>query len=97
MQQWLADSAVVKAFNIINYGHMVDPEFPGGPPDMFLCGNDAPAKAQVTEICQAFGWPSVIDVGGIEGARLLEPLAMLWIECAMRWESVDHGWKVLRK
>ena len=97
VQARLPRSHVVKCFNIINQAYMVDPEFPGGPPDMFLCGNDAAAKQTVTEICHAFGWPSVIDVGGIEGARLLEPLAMLWIECAIRRSSGDHAWKLLRK
>ena len=97
VQGWLPRSHVVKCFNIINHAHMVDPAFPDGRPDMFLCGNDADAKRAVTNICHAFGWLSVIDVGGIEGARLLEPLAMLWIECGIRWGSWDHAWRVLRK
>jgi 8-hydroxy-5-deazaflavin:NADPH oxidoreductase len=58
---------------------MVQPQFPGGPPDMFLCGNDPAAKQTVGDICTAFGWPPVIDLGGIEMARYLEPLAMIWI------------------
>ena len=44
IQRWLPDAKVVKAFNIIGHAHMVDPQFPGGPPDMFICGNDAAAK-----------------------------------------------------
>lgn len=97
VQTWLPKSLVVKCFNIINHAYMVDPDFPGGPPDMFLCGNDDAAKRTVTEICNAFGWPGVIDIGAIEGARLLEPLAMLWIECGLRWGSWDHAWKLLRR
>src|SRR6266508_1494849 len=52
VQRWLPESRIVKCFNIVGHAHMVHPGFPGGPPDMFLCGNDADAKKTVTEICQ---------------------------------------------
>ncbi len=97
VQRWLADSRVVKAFNIVGNVHMINPQFPGGPPDMFLCGNDADAKKQVAAICESFGWPSVIDIGGIEGARYLEPLAMIWILEYVRTGSPAHAWKLLRR
>jgi predicted dinucleotide-binding enzyme len=42
-------------------------------------GDDPAAEATVTELLNDFGWPSVIDTGGIEGARLLEPLTILWV------------------
>jgi predicted dinucleotide-binding enzyme len=96
VQRWLPQARVVKAFNIVGHAHMVHPQFPGGPPDMFICGNDKEAKAKVTEICAAFGWP-VIDIGGIEGARLLEPLALLWILCGVRSDTWNHAFKLLRK
>jgi hypothetical protein len=50
----------------------------------------------VTEICKSFGWPA-IDIGGIEGARLLEPLCILWVMYAIRTGSHDHAFKLLRK
>jgi 8-hydroxy-5-deazaflavin:NADPH oxidoreductase len=96
VQRWLPDSRVVKCFNIVGSAHMVHPDFPGGPPDMFLCGNDAAAKATVTGICEAFGWP-VIDIGGIEGARLLEPLCILWVLYGIQHKSWNHAFKLLRK
>lgn len=96
VQRWLPDSRVVKAFNIVGSPHMVKPEFPGGPPDMFICGNDDQAKEAVTDLLKAFGW-SVIDMGGIEGARYLEPLAMVWIRHFFRVNSVNHAFKLLRK
>ena len=85
----------MKAFNIIGNAYMVNPKFPGGPPDMFICGNDDGAKRQVTKICSTFGWPT-IDIGGIEGARLLEPLAMLWVTYGVRSGSWSHAFKLLR-
>jgi len=96
VQRWLPESRVVKCFNIVGHAHMVHPDFPGGPPDMFLCGNDADAKKTVTEICQEFGWP-VIDTGGIEGARLLEPICILWVLYGIRTNSWNHAFKLLRK
>ncbi len=96
VQRWLPDARVVKAFNTVGHAHMVDPAFPGGPPDMFLCGNDAGAKATVTGICTSFGWPA-IDIGGIEGARLLEPLCILWVAYGVRTGGWNHAFKLLRK
>jgi hypothetical protein len=96
-QRSLPGSKVVKAFNIIGNPHMVHPDFPGGPPTMFICGNDEKAKKMVTEsILTPFGWET-IDIGGIEGARLLEPLAMLWITHYFRTGTGNHAFKFLRK
>jgi 8-hydroxy-5-deazaflavin:NADPH oxidoreductase len=97
VQRWLPESRVVKAFNIVGNAHMVDPELPGGPPDMFIAGNDADAKATVTEILDSFGWPGSLDIGGIEGARLLEPLAILWVHYGIGAGSWDHAFKLLRR
>ena len=96
VQRWLPNSRVVKAFNIVGSAHMFKPEFPGGPPDMFICGNDDQAKATVTDLLKTFGW-SVIDIGGIECARYLEPLAMVWIRHFFRINSTNHAFKLLRK
>jgi 8-hydroxy-5-deazaflavin:NADPH oxidoreductase len=96
VQRWLPGARVVKAFNSVGYAQMFKPEFAGGPPDMFICGNDDAAKKTVTDILMSFGW-STIDIGGIEGARLLEPLCMLWITYATRAHSHSHAFKLLRK
>lgn len=96
VQRWLPASKVVKAFNIVSYAYMVRPDFPCGPPDMFICGNDVEAKKTVAEITEAFGWPTT-DIGGIEGARLLEPLAALWITYGVITGTWTHAFKVLRK
>ena len=96
VQRWLPHSKVVKAFNTVGHAHMVQPDFPGGPPDMFICGNDASAKHAVAGICGQFGW-KVVDAGGIEGARLLEPLCMLWVLHGLQTGSWDHAFKLLHK
>jgi predicted dinucleotide-binding enzyme len=96
-QRLLPGTKVVKALNIVGNPHMVHPDFPGGPPTMFICGNDEQAKKMVTEsVLTPFGWET-IDIGEIEGARLLEPLAMLWIHHYFRTGSGDHAFKLLKK
>jgi hypothetical protein len=97
VQQWLPQSRVVKAFNHVGNPHMFRPEFPGGPPDMFLCGNDDAAKREVGQVLRAFGWPDPIDLGGIEASRYLEPLAMIWIIHYFRTGNGAHAFKLLRK
>jgi 8-hydroxy-5-deazaflavin:NADPH oxidoreductase len=96
VQRWLPSARVVKAFNTVGHAHMVNPDFPGGPPDMFICGNDAEAKSTVTGLLSALGWPA-IDIGGIEGARLLEPLCILWVLYGIRGGGWNHAFKLLKK
>jgi predicted dinucleotide-binding enzyme len=95
VQRWLPQSKVVKAFNSVGEDHMVDPKFPGGPPDMFICGDDASAKQVVTGFCKNFGW-GVVDAGGIESARLLEPLCLLWVGYGLSTQTWNHAFKLLR-
>ncbi len=96
IQRLLPDAKIVKAFNTVGNPHMVHPDFPGGAPTMFFCGNDEEAKKAVAGILTSFGWEG-IDIGGIEASRLLEPLAMLWISYYFRTGTGDHAFKLLRK
>lgn len=96
VQRWISDAHVVKAFNIVGNADMVNPKFPGGPPDMFICGNDDGAKKKVTEILTAFGW-STIDLGKMVASRYIEPLAMVWITYGFRTNQWTQAFKLLRK
>ena len=96
VQRWLPGARVVKAFNTIGSPHMVNPQFPGGPPSMFIAGGDDEAKRVVTDVCTAFGWET-IDCGGIEGSRELEPLCILWVNYGMRTGKWENAFKLLRK
>jgi predicted dinucleotide-binding enzyme len=94
IQRLLPRARVVKAFNTVGNALMVNPQLPGGPPDMFLCGNDDDAKKIVTQICEHFGW-GVIDLGGIEGARYLEPMCLIWVLHGIRTGTWRHAYKML--
>ncbi|MEW5850758.1 MAG: NAD(P)-binding domain-containing protein [Myxococcota bacterium] len=87
---------VVKAFNSVGNAYMFRPEFPGGPPDMFICGNNADAKKKMESILKDFGWGTV-DVGGVEASRFLEPLCLLWVGYGLKTNTWAHAFKLLRK
>jgi 8-hydroxy-5-deazaflavin:NADPH oxidoreductase len=95
VQRQLPGSRVVKAFNTVGHAHMFRPDFPGGPPDMFICGDDG-AKEQLTAILRDFGW-GVIDVGGIESSRYLEAMCVVWVLHALRTGTWNHAFKLLAK
>jgi 8-hydroxy-5-deazaflavin:NADPH oxidoreductase len=96
VQRLLPNARVVKAFNIIGNADMYQPKFPGGPPTMFICGNDVEAKGQVSKILDSFGW-EIVDVGDIESSRLLESLAMLWIAYYVKTGTGNHAFKLLKR
>jgi predicted dinucleotide-binding enzyme len=96
VQRQLTGAHVVKVFNTVGHAHMFRPSFPGGPPDMFLCGNHDGAKAQVAALLADFGW-NAVDLGGIESSRYLEALCLVWVLYGARAKSWDHAFKLLRK
>jgi predicted dinucleotide-binding enzyme len=96
VQRLLPEARVVKAFNTVGNPFMFKPEFPGGPPDMFIAGNSDDAKNTVAGILTDFGW-GVVDVGGIECSRYLEGMCMVWVLSAMRANNWNQAFKLLRK
>jgi predicted dinucleotide-binding enzyme len=97
IQAALPKSHVVKTLNIVNNRKMVNPRFEDGEPDMLLCGNDAEAKKKVEKILRDFGWRNVTDLGGIEQARIMEPMVILWVLYGARNNVWTHAFKMLRK
>ena len=76
--QWASGARVYKAFNQTGAENMADPVFGSTRAVMFVCGDDADSKALVMQLVQDVGFEAM-DAGGLTVARLLEPLAMLWI------------------
>jgi predicted dinucleotide-binding enzyme len=96
VQRLVPEAKVVKAFNIVGNAHMFRPDFPGGPPDMFIAGNDDGAKGVVAGLLKEFGF-GVADLGGIECSRYLEPMCMAWVAYGAKSGSWNHAFKLLRK
>jgi predicted dinucleotide-binding enzyme len=97
VQKLLPGARVVKAFNTVGSPFMFRPEFPGGPPDMFIAGNDEDAKKKMTAILRDFGWGAVHDLGGIEASRYLEAMCMVWVLSAVRGGNWSQAFKLLGK
>jgi 8-hydroxy-5-deazaflavin:NADPH oxidoreductase len=72
---------VVKTFNTVSAPVMVQPSVVPGHHNLFLCGNDAGAKAEVMALQRSFGWPAedLIDLGEITMARGTEMYMALWL------------------
>ena len=94
LQREFESARFVKAFNSVGNTCMVNPQFKGGRPTMFICGQDDAAKRTVTGILEQFGWETA-DMGKTEAARAIEPLCMLWCIPGFLRNQWTHAFKVL--
>ncbi len=93
LQQKSPRAHFVKAFSSVGSAFMVNPKFPMTP-TMFICGNDAGAKQQATAILTQFGWETA-DMGGVEAARAIEPLCILWCIPGLLRNDWAHAFKLM--
>ena len=96
LQNEFKQARFVKAFNSVGAPCMVNPQFKGGKPTMFICGNDDAAKKVVSQILDQFGW-EIADMGKAEAARAIEPLCMLWCIPGFVRNDWTHAFKLLTK
>ncbi len=96
LQAAYPEAHFVKAFNMIGGFHMVNPDFGSVKPVMFYCGNHDEAKKKVASILEQFGF-SPEDMGGVQAARAIEPLCMLWCIPGLRQNSWNHAFALLKK
>lgn len=94
LQSEFEDVRFVKAFNSVGNALMVNPQFKGGKPTMFICGNDEAAKKIVGGILDQFGWETA-DMGQAEAARAIEPLCILWYIPGFLRNDWAHAFKLL--
>jgi predicted dinucleotide-binding enzyme len=95
LQREFPDVNFVKAFNSVGNVRMVNPQYSGARPTMFICGNDAAARQTVARILDQFGWEAE-DMGGAEAARAIEPLCMLWCIPGFLRNQWTHAFKLLK-
>ncbi len=94
LQKKAPDAHFVKAFNSVGNAFMVNPKLESTP-TMFICGNDAAAKQEVTALLTAFGWEAC-DMGGVEAARPIESLCILWCIPGFLRNDWAHAFKLIR-
>jgi len=95
LQREFASAHFVKCFNSVGAPFMINPQFAGGKPTMFICGNNDGAKKTVTGILDQFGWETA-DMGRAEAARAIEPLCMLWCIPGFLRNEWTHAFKLLK-
>lgn len=82
MQQHLADSLVVKAFNNITYISLGSRARPAGDPDrsaLPIAGDDTAAKAQVAALLDTLGYDAV-DIGTLADSWRSEPNTPVYVQ-----------------
>lgn len=96
LQRKFPKARLVKAFSSVGNAFMVNPDFGGTKPTMFICGNDSAAKEQVTSVLDKFGWETE-DMGAATAARAIEPLCILWCIPGLSGRGWSHAFKLLKK
>jgi predicted dinucleotide-binding enzyme len=96
LQALAPEAHFVKAFSCIGNAFMVNPDFGGVKPTMFICGNHEGAKSDVKGILDRFGF-EVADMGAAEAARAIEPLCILWCIPGFLSNSWTHAFKLLKR
>jgi NADPH-dependent F420 reductase len=93
----LTEAKVVKAFNSMGVGNIANLQFGSETASTFICGDDEEAKSVVRSLGEDIGF-DVVDTGPLLNARLLEPLAMLWIYLAYKQGmGPEIAFKLLRR
>ena len=96
IQAELPEARVVKALNTVTASLMGHPEKLSGETDVFVAGNDGPAKAKVTEILREFGWKSILDLGELTAARGMEAYLLLWLRFSAALKTAQLNIQVVR-
>jgi predicted dinucleotide-binding enzyme len=98
IQRGFPEVKVVKTLNTMNAYVMANPrQLADGDHDVFVSGNDAEAKAQVTDLLKnGFGWKQVIDLGDITSARGAEMYLLLWLRLFGALQTPMYNIKVVK-
>jgi 8-hydroxy-5-deazaflavin:NADPH oxidoreductase len=96
LQRLAPEAHFVKSFSCVGNAFMINPDFNGTKPTMFIAGNNDAAKAEVKTILNQFGW-EYEDLGKAEAARAIEPLCILWCIPGFLSNSWMHAFKLLKK
>lgn len=98
IQRAFPELRVVKSLNTMNADVMVRPSQLGGAHDVFVSGNDDPAKASVVALLGEMGWPAgdIVDLGYLSTARGAEMFLPLWLRLMAAQGTPAFNIKVVR-
>jgi predicted dinucleotide-binding enzyme len=95
--KWATGADVVKAVHTIGVDSLNKLQFGSQQSSLFICGDNLAAKTKLKQLGVDLGF-DVIDAGPLTNARLIEPLALLWIELAYKQGmGTDIAFKLLRR
>ena len=97
IQRTYPDARVVKTLNTMTAPVMVEPGLvDGGDHTVFVSGNDAEAKADVTGLLRSFGWTDIIDLGDLSTARGAEMILPIWLRVMNSLGTTRFQFKIAR-
>jgi 8-hydroxy-5-deazaflavin:NADPH oxidoreductase len=97
IQRRFPEAKVVKTLHTMNAYLMVDPaQLAATDHTVFVSGDDAEAKATVTELLRSFGWTDIIDLGDITTARGTEMLLPIWVRLFGVLQKPIFNFKIVR-
>ena len=98
IQRTFPDARVVKTLNTMNANLMVAPAKLKGDHNVFMSGNDAAAKAEVSSLLQSFGWKAeqILDLGDISTARGTEMLLPIWLRLWQALGTAEFNFHIQR-
>ncbi len=96
-QQHTPGARVFRAFNTLGWENFANPEFEGGPADLFYCGPEADARTVVEQLITDIGLRPMY-LGGVEQVGLVDAVAGLWFALALGQGKGRHlAFKVLTR
>lgn len=95
IQRSFSKLKVVKTLNTVNCQLMVNPAGLPGEHDIFICGNDESAKAEVKKLLESFGWKTIHDLGDISNARATEQLLPIWVRLYGHFKSPMFNFRIV--
>ena len=97
IQRRFPEAKVVKTLHTMNAYLMVDPaQLAATDHTVFVSGDDAEAKARVSELLRSFGWSDIIDLGDITTARGTEMVLPIWVRLFGVLQKPIYNFKVVR-
>jgi 8-hydroxy-5-deazaflavin:NADPH oxidoreductase len=97
IQRRFPEAKVVKTLHTMNAYLMVDPaQLAATDHTVFVSGDDAEAKARVSELLRSFGWSDIIDLGDITTARGTEMVLPIWVRLFGVLQKPIYNFKIVR-